>query len=546
MTDFRIDRRLLLGGAMAGAALGGLRPGPGRAATADLFPVVETANGKLRGIVSGGVNVFKGVHYAADSSGVNRFMPPRPVKKWAGIKDALNYSNISPQVPADRRRDYANLIFNDVQPGGMGEDCLNLNVWSPALSRSAMKPVFVRFHGGGFYGGSSNSPGMDGEMLSRFGDCVVVSVNHRLSTFGFLHLVDSGAPVEFGQSGMAGMLDLSAALAWVHANIEGFGGDPGKVTIIGQSGGGAKVSGLMAMPSAKGLFHRAVENSGAMLRVATRETAKRSADTFLKGVGLSGKDIKKLQAMPWTDMLAAQADIEAAARAKGEAPGSFSPVLDGVAMPAQPWDPAAPAISADIPIIISTTRDERTYRQSNFDQTWDGVKTVLRPRVAARTDEILDMYRKEDPKASPYLIQSRIISDQGRGGSFTMAERKAALGRGAAYLYLWQSPAPAWGGRYGATHATDVGPSMHEIRGALHGANPNSQRLADELSSALVAFARTGDPNTSMLPKWDPYETKRRATMIFDDPKSHADDDARGQFRKLWLQYPAGAPAAVE
>lgn len=541
------NRRTLLAAA-AGVALSGRAWGK----TEDLFPIAETTNGKLRGLVSGDIKVFKGVHYAAETSGANRFMPPKPVKKWAGVKDALDYSNISPQVPADRRRDYANLIFNDVQPGGMGEDCCNLNVWTPTLSRTAKKPVLVRFHGGGFYGGSSNAPGMDGEMLSRFGDVVVVSVNHRLSTFGFLHLVDSGAPADFAQSGMAGMLDLSAALAWVKENIEGFGGDPDRVMIFGQSGGGAKVSGLMAMPSAKGLFHRAVEMSGAMLRVAERNRAKQAADTLLKGLNLKGSDIKKLQAIPWYDLLAAQADIEAAARAKGEAPGSFSPVLDGVAMPRHPFDPDAPAVSADVPIIISTTRDERTYRQANFDQTWDGVKTVLKPRVGAATDDILDMYRKEDPAATPYLIQSRIISDQGRGGSFAMAERKAAQsaangGKAPAYVYLWKSPAPAWGGRYGATHATDVGPSMHEIRGALHGPNPNSARLSDELASVMIAFATTGDPNNKYLPKWEPYEPSKRITMVFDDPKSHADSDARGEFRKLWLKYPAAAaPAAAE
>lgn len=540
MTDFTTSRRAILAG--AGASL---LAGAARAATADLFPVVETANGRLRGIVSGGINVFKGVHYGADTSGANRFRPPQPVKKWAGIRDALDYANISPQVPADRRRDYANLIFNDVQPGGMGEDCLNLNVWSPQLSRAARKPVFVRFHGGGFYGGSSNSPGMDGEMLSRFGDCVVVSVNHRLSTFGYLHLVDSGAPQDFAQSGMAGLLDLSAALAWVHENIEAFGGDPGKVTIIGQSGGGAKVSGLMAMPSAKGLFHRAVQNSGAMLRVATRDRGKAAAEPLLKSLGLTGKDVRRLQAVPWYDLLAAQADLEADARRRGEAPGSFTPVLDGVAMPRQPWDPDAPTLSANVPLIVSTTLDERTYRQSNDDQTWAGVESFLKPRVGAEAADVLALYRKEDPKASPFLIQARIISDQGRGNSFAQAERKAAQGGAPAYVYLWKSPSPAWGGRYGATHATDVGPSMHEIRGALHGPNPNSLRLADELSGALVAFARTGDPNTPALPRWAPYDARRRATMVFDDPKSHAEDDPRGEFRNLWRRFAAPAPAAA-
>lgn len=542
MSTFEASRRAILTGAGASFFIGGVA----RAAQADLFPVVETANGKMRGLVSGGINVFKGVRYGADTSGRNRFLPPQPVKKWAGVLDALDYGNICPQVPADRRRDYANLIFNDIQPGGMGEDCLNCNIWTPSLSRAAKKPVLVRFHGGGFYGGSSNSPGMDGEMLSRYGDCVVVSVNHRLSAFGFLHVVDSGGPSAFAQSGMAGMLDLSAALAWVRDNIEAFGGDPGRVMIFGQSGGGAKVSTLMAMPSAKGLFHRAVQMSGARLRATEREAAKRSSDTLMTSLGIKGSEMRKLQNLPFHALLAAQADIEADARSRGEAPGSFSPVLDGVAMPRHPFDPDAPDMTADVPMIISTTLDERTYRQANYDQTWDGVKAFVRPRVGGEADKVVDMYRQEDPKASAYLIHSRIISDQGRGASFAQAERKAAKGRAPAYVYLWKSPSPAWGGRYGATHAVDVGPSMHEVRGALHGPNPNSARLADELSSALVAFARSGDPNTPLLPKWTPFEAARKSTMVFDDPKSHLDEDPRAAFRKLWQQYPAGrAPAAA-
>ena len=524
------DRRTVLAAAASIAALAS----QARAKTTDIFPIVEIASGKLRGLVSGGIKVFKGVPYGADTSGRNRFRPPQPVKPWAGVRDAIDYANICPQFPGDRRADYADLIQLDIQPGGMGEDCLNLNIWTPTLSATAKKPVLVRFHGGGFYGGSSNSPGMDGEMLARFGDCVVVSVNHRLSAFGFLHLADSGAPAEFAQSGMAGMLDLAAALEWVKTNIEVFGGDPGRVMIFGQSGGGAKVSALMAMPSAQGRFHRAVQMSGAMIRVASRERAKATTETFLSALGVRGRDIRKLQAIPFYDLLSAQADIEASARARGEAPSSFTPVLDGVAMPRHPFDPDAPGISAEVPLIISTTLDERTYRQRDFGQTWEGVTAMLRARVGDAAGEVLDLYRTEDPKASPYLIQARVISDQGRGASVLMAERKAALGKAPAYVYLWKSPAPAWGGRYGATHAVDVGPSMHEVRGALHGPNLNSLRLADELSSALVAFASTGDPNTPRLPRWSPYDATRRATMVFDDPQSHAEDDPRSAFRKFW------------
>lgn len=541
MTDITPNRRAVLAAAGAAVAMAGVA----RAATTDIFPIVETADGRLRGLVSGGIKVFKGVPYGADTAGKNRFRPPQAVTPWAGVRDALDYGAVCPQTPGDRRSDYANLIQLDIQPGGMGEDCLNLNIWTPDLSAAARKPVIVRFHGGGFYGGSSNSPGMDGEMQARYGDCVVVSVNHRLSAFGFLHLADSGAPAAFARSGMAGLMDLVAALRWVNRNIAAFGGDPGRVLIIGQSGGGAKVSALMAMPSAKGLFHRAVQMSGAMLRVAPRDRGKATADAFLKTLNLGGGDIRRLQALSAYDLLSAQADLEAGQRLRGEAPNAFTPVLDGVAMPRHPFDPDAPAVSADVPMIVSTTLDERTYRQRNFDDTWADVAKAFTPRLGARTAEILQMYRDEDPRAAPYLIQSRIISDMGRGASFAMAERKAALGRAPAYVYLWKAPSPAWDGRYGATHGVDVGPSSREIRGALQGPNANSARLADELSSAIVALAATGDPNTPKLPAWAPYEPARRTTMVFDNPASHVEPDDRGPFRRLWADQAAGPPPAA-
>lgn len=529
-----LNRRGVMGLA-AGAAVSigfGTRS---RAAEADLFPVVETAEGKIRGLMSGGIAVFKGVPYAASTAGKNRFRPPQPLQPWSGVRDALDYGNIAPQVPGDRRRDYADIIFNDIQPGGMGEDCLVLNVWTPSANDRGKRPVLVRFHGGGFYAGSSNSPGSDGEMLSRFGDCVVVTVNHRLSAFGYLHLADQGP---FADSGSVGLQDLVAALGWVARNAEAFGGDPRRVLIFGQSGGGAKVSHLLAMPSAKGLFSSAGVMSGARLTAQSRDEAAEISAKLFAQLGLRKDQVRELQAVPFTKLLAAQADLEAADRAKGEAPRSFSPVL-GQAIPHDPFAPGAPLESADIPMIVSTTLDERAYRETNFDQTWDGVLARLRAVVGEDAPDVLAAYRADDPAATPFLIQARFITDQTfRRNAILMAERKAALGRGKVWSYLWAAPSPAYGGRYGAPHAVDVPATMHDVRMPLLGPTNNHRRLADELASAWVSLAATGDPNNRRTPDWPAYEAERRSTLVFGSP-TRAEDDPRGRFRRMWDDYAA-------
>lgn len=524
------NRRSMLAGAGALVASAALMSA--HADEASLFPVVETADGKVRGIVSGGISVFKGLRYGADTSGRNRFLPPQPVKKWSGVRDHFDYGNIAPQIPADRRRAYADLILNDLQPGGMGEDCLVLNLWTPTPRIGANKPVLVRFHGGGFYGGSSNSPGSDGEMLSRFGDCVVITVNHRLSALGYLWLGDEG---DFADSGAAGMVDLVACLRWVKTNVASFGGDPNRVLIFGQSGGGAKVSHLLAMPGAKGLFSSAGVMSGSRLTAMTREDAAKPSDQLLRKLGLTRKDIRKLQDIPFTTLLAAQADVEAAERSRGEAPRSFSPVM-GVSIPTHPFTPNAPELSKDVPLVVSTVLDERSYRETRFDMTWDDVKAMLRPLVGDRTDKVLQMYRDEDSRASPFIINARIITDRTfRANAFTMAERKAAQGGAPVWTYLWTTPSRAYGDRYGATHGIDVSPSMHDLRFPLLGPEADNVRLADQLASAWVSLAATGDPNNPRTPEWPAYTQATRTTLVFGSP-TNAVNDPRRAFRELWAQ----------
>lgn len=513
-----------------------------RSAEARLFPIVETAEGKVRGLRSGKISSFKGLRYGADTSGANRFRPPQPVVPWAGVRDALNYGNIAPQIPGDRRHAYADLILNDVQPGGMGEDCLVLNLWTPDPNPAAKKPAIVRFHGGGFYGGSSNNPGGDGEMLARFGDCVVVTVNHRLSALGYLYLADEGP---YADSGAAGMQDLVASLQWVARNIEAFGGDPRRVLIVGQSGGGAKVSHLLGMPSAKGLFSSAGVMSGSRLTAMSRDQAAKAADQLLRRLGLRPDQIRDLQAVPFSALLAAQADVEAEDRARGEAPRSFAPVL-GDAIPHHPFAPGAPPESIDVPLVVSTALDERTYRETQFDMGWDEVRRRLERRVGGDAAMLLAAYRDEDGQATPFIINARINSDSSfRLGATTMLERRIAGGGAPTWSYLWASPSPAFGGRYGAMHGIDVAYSMHDVRFPLAGPTTDNLRLADEIASAWVALAANGRPDNAVTPPWAPYDLAERDTLVFGHP-TRSVADPRGFFRDYWSKQAArrSEPAA--
>jgi para-nitrobenzyl esterase len=510
------------------AALGG-------AASGQIFWTVETAYGKVQGIANGAIKEFKGVPYGADTGGKNRYLPPRKPRAWYGVRDCIGYGPVSPQTPADLRSDYAMMIMWDrhVGVGGMGEDCLSLNIWTPGINDHGKRPVLVSFHGGGWGTGSGNGPGYDGAQLARFGDVVVVTVNHRLASFGYLNLKDLGAPPEFAMAGVAGVMDMALSLAWVRDNIESFGGDPGRVMIFGQSGGGAKTSVLMGTPAARGLFHRAAVQSGSQLRLTAADAGAQAAEKFLAKLGVDRKNIAALQKKSWAELLVAQTNVEAA----------FTPVLDGTYLPHHPFDPSAPLETEAVPLIVSTTLHDAALRLTNFDLDEAGLRNVARAHFAERGDAIVDAYRKAKPGQTPFLTQAEILTDATRRNAVTQAERKAALNRAPAYLYVWDWAPSAFDGKFGAVHGIDVSASFHNARDqTLSSGAARGRAMADRLASAWVAFAKTGDPNNDKIPFWPAYDARTRATMVFDDETRVIDDYRGPQMRMLAAAMPGPAP----
>src|SRR5882672_5522321 len=371
-------------------------------------PVVETASGKVSGMAAGGVHVFKGIPYGAPTSGANRFLPPKKPEPWTGGREAIVYAGRSPQAAASAQRPELATVWGPVDTLPVGEDCLTLHVWTPALDASK-RPVMVWLHGGAFSYGSANSPRYDSTNLALRGDVVVVAVNHRLNVFGHLDLSQIGGE-RFAQSGNAGVLDLVAALEWVREHAARLGGDPGNVTIFGQSGGGGKVSALLAMPRAKGFFHKAIIQSGASVRFAERERTTRLADAVLRHLGLDADRLDALQALPLERLQ------EAVAPAQATLPRpryplldryNFGPVIDGSLLRSHPFDPGAPAVSDDVPILIGGTKDEASIFLAPDDAVWDRTITEddLRKRIAAvagdATDALLTYYKRHYPGASP-------------------------------------------------------------------------------------------------------------------------------------------------
>jgi para-nitrobenzyl esterase len=518
------DRRAILAGAAA-ASLAGFAS----AKAAPKAPIVVTTYGRIRGAEVDGIRVFKGVRYGADTA-PRRFMPALPPKPWTGVIDALAYGPASPQ---------SKIAENT------SEDCLFLNVWTPAaLDRKGdgkKRPVMVYVHGGAHANGSGSDPLYDGVNLARRGDVVVVTVNHRLNVFGYGYLADLGGP-DLADSGNVGNMDLVMALEWVRDNIAAFGGDPGNVTAFGQSGGGGKVVTLMAMPSARGLMHKVATMSGQHVTAMGPIHATIRAKAFMAKLGLSPDQVDALRKMPASQLVAALKMPDPLER-KGSI--IFWSVMDGGVLPRHPFYPDAPRESAHIPMIIGNTHDEtRAFLggdPKNFTITWEDLPERLAPElvldVAPR--RVIARYRELYPDYTPSeVFFAATTAGRSWPGHLIQAEQRARIGA-PAWMYQLDFGSPIDGNKLRAFHSFDIALVFGNLDkpGSKTGTGPAARKVSDQMSEAFLAFARTGDPNCAAIPAWSKYTLPQRSTLVINETSAMV-DDPRKEERELFSVAP--------
>lgn len=484
--------------------------------------VATTQYGKVAGYIDNGIYIYKGVPYAK----AERFMPPTAPDSWEGVRSSRAYGPTCPQ--AKRMGWYSDEIgfsfnWND---GFHDEDCLRVNIWTPGVNDKKKRPVMVWLHGGGYSTGSGQElPSYDGANLARKGDVVVVTLNHRLNVLGFLDLSVYGE--KYAQSGNVGLLDLVAALQWVNKNIESFGGDPSNVTIFGQSGGGGKVSTLLATPSAKGLFHKAIVQSGSMLRTMDSGLSRRIGQATVEELGITSSNIDEIVKVPYEKLLAAGEKAVARIRKEAESKGvvtsfifGWAPTVDGTVLPSQPFDPKAPELSKDIPVMIGTTLHEftaSTYVPAMRTITKDEAENIIRKKYGDRTDDFIAAFGKAYPDYRPVdLVDVDFVF---RPNAVEQARLKAVQGGAPVYMYMFAWESPVMDGILRSTHCMEI-PFVFNNAGlhsTMTGGGEDACALADKMSGAWLNFARTGNPNTESLPQWNVYTPDKGATMFFDN-----------------------------
>lgn len=482
--------------------------------------VAQTANGKVAGYIQDGVTIFKGIPYAK----ANRFEAPVQADSWEGIRSCRQYGPVSPQ---GARSGWANdeiaFAFN-WNDGVQGEDCLRLNVWTPALD-SRKRPVMVWLHGGGYSAGSGQElPSYDGTSLAFAEDVVVVSINHRLNVLGFLDLSAYGE--KYAKSANAGLLDIVASLKWVRDNIAAFGGDPSNVTIFGQSGGGGKVTTLLATPCAKGLFHKAIVQSGSMLRTMESKYSRKIGIATVRNLGLDASSIDKISEVPYGELLAAGEKAIAQVKAEADRDGvasfifGWAPTVDGDVLPSQPFDPQAPAISADIPMIIGTTRHEfsmTTYVPALRNAGREEVIGILKGRYGEGTERFLELFAKAYPGSKPAdMLDADFVF---RPSAIEQALRKSLQGAAPVYMYMFNWESPVLDGILRSTHCMEIPFVFNNAdrHASMTGGGAQAMELASKMSHCWAEFARCGKPSAEGLPEWEPFEAEKRAVMFFDN-----------------------------